>query len=265
MFEGIPFSTIVLVGIVILYALSVVNVLREYERGVIFRLGRLLPASKGPGLILVFWPIDRMERISLRMVAMDVPAQDVITKDNVSVKVNAIVYFRVIEPNSAVVSVENYLYATSQLSQTTLRSVLGQVELDDLLSKREELNDRLQSILDQHTDPWGIKVSLVEIKTVDLPAEMQRAMARQAEAERERRAKIIHAEGEFQAAARLQEAGSTLSQEPVSLQLRYLSTLSEIATEQNSTIVFPIPMDLLSPLIQMTQKAGAQSGGDSED
>ena len=196
---------------------------------------------------------------------MDVPAQDVITKDNVSVKVNAIVYFRVIEPNSAVVSVENYLYATSQLSQTTLRSVLGQVELDDLLSKREELNDRLQSILDQHTDPWGIKVSLVEIKTVDLPAEMQRAMARQAEAERERRAKIIHAEGEFQAAARLQEAGSTLSQEPVSLQLRYLSTLSEIATEQNSTIVFPLPMDLLSPLMQMAKKAGAQSGGDSED
>ena len=265
MFEGIPFSTIVLVGIVILYVLSVVNVLREYERGVIFRLGRLLPESKGPGLILVFWPIDRMERISLRMVAMDVPAQDVITKDNVSVKVNAIVYFRVIEPNSAVVSVENYLYATSQLSQTTLRSVLGQVELDDLLSKREELNDRLQSILDQHTDPWGIKVSLVEIKTVDLPAEMQRAMARQAEAERERRAKIIHAEGEFQAAARLQEAGSTLSQEPVSLQLRYLSTLSEIATEQNSTIVFPIPMDLLSPLIKIAKKAGAQSGGDSED
>ena len=174
--------------------------------------GRLLPESKGPGLILVFWPIDRMERISLRMVAMDVPAQDVITKDNVSVKVNAIVYFRVIEPNSAVVSVENYLYATSQLSQTTLRSVLGQVELDDLLSKREELNDRLQSILDQHTDPWGIKVSLVEIKTVDLPAEMQRAMARQAEAERERRAKVIHAEGEFQAASRLQEAGSTLSE-----------------------------------------------------
>ena len=265
MFEGIPFSTIVLVGIVILYVLSVVNVLREYERGVIFRLGRLLPESKGPGLILVFWPIDRMERISLRMVAMDVPAQDVITKDNVSVKVNAIVYFRVIEPNSAVVSVENYLYATSQLSQTTLRSVLGQVELDDLLSKREELNDRLQSILDQHTDPWGIKVSLVEIKTVDLPAEMQRAMARQAEAERERRAKVIHAEGEYQAAARLQQAGSTLSQEPVSLQLRYLSTLSEIATEQNSTIVFPIPMDLLSPLIQMAKKAGAQSGGDSED
>ena len=265
MFEGIPFSTIVLVGIVILYALSVVNVLREYERGVIFRLGRLLPDSKGPGLILVFWPIDRMERISLRMVAMDVPAQDVITKDNVSVKVNAIVYFRVIEPNSAVVSVENYLYATSQLSQTTLRSVLGQVELDGLLSKREELNDRLQSILDQHTDPWGIKVSLVEIKTVDLPAEMQRAMARQAEAERERRAKVIHAEGEFQAAARLQEAGSTLSQEPVSLQLRYLSTLSEIATEQNSTIVFPLPMDLLSPLMQMAKKAGAQSGGDSED
>ena len=265
MFDAVPFSTIVLVGIVILYALSVVNVLREYERGVIFRLGRLLPDSKGPGLILVFWPIDRMERISLRMVAMDVPAQDVITKDNVSVKVNAIVYFRVIEPNSAVVSVENYLYATSQLSQTTLRSVLGQVELDGLLSKREELNDRLQSILDQHTDPWGIKVSLVEIKTVDLPAEMQRAMARQAEAERERRAKVIHAEGEFQAAARLQEAGNTLSKEPVSLQLRYLSTLSEIATEQNSTIVFPIPMDLLSPLMQMAKQSGAPNGGDSED
>jgi regulator of protease activity HflC (stomatin/prohibitin superfamily) len=264
MFDAIPFSTIVLVGIGILYALSVVNVLREYERGVIFRLGRLLPESKGPGLILVFWPIDRMERISLRMVAMDVPAQDVITMDNVSVKVNAIVYFRVIEPNSAVVSVENYLYATSQLAQTTLRSVLGQVELDGLLSKREELNDRLQSILDQHTDPWGIKVSLVEIKTVDLPAEMQRAMARQAEAERERRAKIIHAEGEFQAAARLREAGATLATEPVSLQLRYLSTLSEIATEQNSTIVFPLPMDLLSPLMQIAKKTGAQSGGDSE-
>ena len=264
MFEAVSFSTLVLVGIVILYALSVINVLREYERGVIFRLGRLLPDSKGPGLILVFWPIDRMERISLRMVAMDVPAQDVITKDNVSVKVNAIVYFRVIGPNSAVVSVENYLYATSQLSQTTLRSVLGQVELDDLLSKREELNDRLQSILDQHTDPWGIKVSLVEIKTVDLPAEMQRAMARQAEAERERRAKIIHAQGEFQAAERLREAGATLSREPVSLQLRYLSTLSEIATEQNSTIVFPLPMDLLTPL-KMAKKVGAQSGGDSED
>ncbi len=265
MFEGIPFSTIVLVGIVLLYVLSVVNVLREYERGVIFRLGRLLPDSKGPGLILVFWPIDRMERISLRMVAMDVPSQDIITKDNVSVKVNAIVYFRVIEPNSAVVSVENYLYATSQLSQTTLRSVLGQVELDDLLSKREELNDRLQSILDQHTDPWGIKVSLVEIKTVDLPGEMQRAMARQAEAERERRAKVIHAEGEFQAASRLREAGGMLSSEPVSVQLRYLSTLSEIATEQNSTIVFPLPMDVLSPLIQMFKRVGAQSGGDSED
>ena len=265
MFESVSFTTLILVGIVVLYALSVVNILREYERGVIFRLGRLLPAAKGPGLILVFWPIDRIERISLRMVVMDVPAQDVITKDNVSVKVNAIVYFRVVEPTSAVVSVENYLFATSQLSQTTLRSVLGQVELDDLLSKREELNDRLQSILDQHTDPWGIKVSLVEIKTVDLPAEMQRAMARQAEAERERRAKIIHAQGEFQAAERLREAGATLAKEPVSLQLRYLSTLSEIATEQNSTIVFPLPIDLVTPLIQLAKKAGAQSGGDSED
>ena len=215
-------SYLVLVGILVLYLLSVVNVLREYERGVIFRLGRLLPESKGPGLILVFWPIDRMERISLRLVTMDVPSQDVITRDNVSVKVNAIVYFRVVEPNSAVVSVENFLYATSQLSQTTLRSVLGQVELDDLLSKREELNERLQTILDQSTDPWGIKVTMVEIKTVDLPTEMQRAMARQAEAERERRAKIIHAEGEFQAAERLRDAGKTLAEEPVAFQLRYL-------------------------------------------
>lgn len=255
---------VLLIGIFVLYLLSVFNVLKEYERGVIFRLGRLLPESKGPGLILVFWPIDRMVRISLRMVAMDVPAQDVITKDNVSLKVNAIVYFRVVQPNSAVVSVENYLYATSQLAQTTLRSVLGQVELDDLLSKREELNERLQSILDQHTDPWGIKVSLVEIKTVDLPSEMQRAMARQAEAERERRAKVIHAEGEFQAAARLQEAGSTLSKEPVSVQLRYLSTLAEIATEQNSTIVFPLPMDLLTPLVQMVERIRDQGSSESK-
>ena len=194
---------LILVGILILYVFSVVNVLREYERGVIFRLGRLLPNPKGPGLILVFWPLDRMEKISLRTVTMDVPAQDVITRDNVSVKVNAIIYFRVVDANRAVVSVENYLYATSQLAQTTLRSVLGEVELDDLLSQRETLNERLQSILDQQTDAWGIKVSTVEVKTVDLPAEMQRAMARQAEAEREKRAKIIHAEGEAQAAERL--------------------------------------------------------------
>ncbi len=257
-------SYLVVIGIIILYLLSVVNVLREYERGVIFRLGRLLPKSKGPGLILVFWPIDRMERISLRLVTMDVPAQDVITRDNVSVKVNAIVYFRVIEPNSAVVSVENFLYATSQLSQTTLRSVLGQVELDDLLSKREELNERLQAILDQHTDPWGIKVTMVEIKTVDLPSEMQRAMARQAEAERERRAKIIHAEGEFQASERLLEAGQKLAQEPVAFQLRYLSTLTEIGMEQNSTIVFPIPLDLFAPFVEGMKRVKEQTKSESE-
>ncbi|MBI4447222.1 MAG: slipin family protein [Acidobacteria bacterium] len=239
-------STLILIGVILLYLLSSINVLREYERAVIFRLGRLLPNAKGPGLVFVFWPIDRMEKVSLRMVTMDVPAQDIITRDNVSVKVNAIVYFRVFDSNRAIVSVENYLYATSQLAQTTLRSVLGQVELDDLLSKRDELNDRLQTILDQHTDPWGIKVSLVEVKTVDLPAEMQRAMARQAEAEREKRAKIIHAEGEFQASARLADAARALALEPIAIQLRYLQTLTEIGMEQNSTIVFPVPVDLLS-------------------
>jgi regulator of protease activity HflC (stomatin/prohibitin superfamily) len=245
---------LILAAILILYLLSVINVLREYERGVIFRLGRLLSMAKGPGLILVFWPIDRMVRVSLRIVAMDVPAQDIITRDNVSVKVNAIVYFRVFDANRAIVSVENYLYATSQLAQTTLRSVLGQVELDDLLSKREELNDRLQSILDQHTDPWGIKVTLVEVKTVDLPTEMQRAMARQAEAEREKRAKIIHAEGEYQASERLAAAAQALSQEPVSVQLRYLQTLTEIGMEQNSTIIFPVPVDIFSTLSNIVEK-----------
>jgi regulator of protease activity HflC (stomatin/prohibitin superfamily) len=242
--------TFVIVGIIILYLISVINILREYERGVIFRLGRLLPEAKGPGIILVFWPIDRIERVSLRTVTMDVPAQDVITRDNVTVKVNAIVYFRVLDANKAIVTVENYLYATSQLAQTTLRSVLGEVELDDLLSQREELNTRLQGILDEQTDVWGIKVSMVEIKTVDLPTEMQRAMARQAEAERERRAKIIHSEGEFQAAQKLQEAAAVLAKEPIAFQLRYLSTLTEIGIEQNSTIVFPVPVDLLKPLIQ---------------
>jgi regulator of protease activity HflC (stomatin/prohibitin superfamily) len=239
-------APLIVVGILILYLLSAINVLREYERGVIFRLGRLLSAPKGPGLIFVFYPIDRMDRISLRTVTMDVPAQDVITRDNVSVKVNAIVYFRVVDANRAVVTVENYLYATSQLAQTTLRSVLGQVELDDLLSKREELNERLQTILDEHTDPWGIKVSAVEVKTVDLPAEMQRAMAKQAEAEREKRAKIIHAEGEYQASQKLLEAAETLAREPMTMQLRYLSTLTEIGMEQNSTIIFPLPIDMLA-------------------
>ena len=240
---------LIILGILLLYLFSVVNILREYERGVIFRLGRLLSEAKGPGLILVFWPLDRIQKVSLRTVTMDVPPQDVITRDNVTVKVNAIIYFRVIDANKAIVSVENYLYATSQLAQTTLRSVLGQVELDELLSQREELNSRLQTILDEQTDVWGIKVSVVEVKTVDLPAEMQRAMAKQAEAERERRAKVIHAEGEYQAAEKLKDAAGVLAEEPLSIQLRYLSTLTEIGINQNSTIIFPIPMDLLSPLI----------------
>ncbi|MDA2937222.1 slipin family protein [Acidobacteria bacterium AH-259-A15] len=236
----------IVIAVFVIYLLSAIKILRQYEKGVIFRLGKLLPKPKGPGLVFVFWPIDQMERISLRTITMDVPEQDVITRDNVSVKVNAIVYFRVVDANRAVVSVENYLYATSQLAQTTLRSVLGQVELDDLLSKREELNERLQTILDEHTDPWGIKVLMVEVKTVDLPSEMQRAMARQAEAEREKRAKIIHAEGEFQASKRLLDAAETLAREPLTIQLRYLSTLTEIGMEQNSTIIFPLPIDILS-------------------
>jgi len=257
---------VIVVLILLLYLFSLINILKEYERGVIFRLGRLLPDAKGPGIVLVFWPLDRLVRVSLRTVTMDVPAQDVITKDNVTVKVNAIVYFRVLDANKAIVTVEDYLYATSQLAQTTLRSVLGEVELDDLLSQREKLNNSLQSILDEHTDVWGIKVSMVEIKTVDLPTEMQRAMAKQAEAERERRAKIIHAEGESQAAERLREAASVLSQEPLSFQLRYLSTLTEIGVEQNSVIVFPLPMDLLSPLLE--KRGGAtpkQTASDKDE
>ena len=239
-------SALIVLVIVVLYILSSIKILRQYEKGVIFRLGKLLAEPKGPGVILVFWPIDQMERVSLRTVTFDVPAQDVITRDNVTVKVNAIVYFRVVDANRAIVSVENYLYATSQLAQTTLRSVLGEVELDDLLSKREQLNERLQTILDQSTDPWGIKVAMVEVKTVDLPSEMQRAMARQAEAEREKRAKIIHADGEFQAAQKLLDAASTLAKEPLTIQLRYLSTLTEIGMEQNSVIVFPLPIDMIS-------------------
>ncbi|PYV30623.1 MAG: hypothetical protein DMG09_27175, partial [Acidobacteria bacterium] len=215
-------------GILILYLLSTINIIKEYERAVIFRLGRLMHDAKGPGLIWVFWPVDKMVRISLRTITLDVPPQDIITRDNVSVKVNAIVYFRVMNAPRAVTEVENYLYATSQLAQTTLRSVLGQVDLDDLLSQREKLNVKLQDILDQHTGAWGIKVALVEVKQVDLPQEMQRAMAKQAEAEREKRAKVIHAEGEFQAAAKLAEAAAVITTEPVALQLRYLQTLTEI-------------------------------------
>ncbi len=222
-----------------------INILNEYERAVIFRLGRLVSKPKGPGLVLIFWPIDRMVKISLRTVVLDVPSQDVITKDNVSVKVNAVVYFRVMDPTKAVVEVENFLFATSEMAQTTLRSVLGQAELDELLSEREKLNEELQSIIDAHTDPWGVKVSSVEVKHVDLPQEMQRAMAKQAEAEREKRAKIIHAEGEMQASHRLAEAADIISENPTTLQLRYLQTLTEIASEQNSTILFPLPIDLL--------------------
>jgi regulator of protease activity HflC (stomatin/prohibitin superfamily) len=240
---------------VALYILLSVRILRQYEKGVIFRWGKLMPEPKGPGLIFVFRPMDQMERVSLRLVTMDVPAQDVITRDNVTLKVNAIVYFRVVDANLAIVSVENYLYATSQLAQTRLRSVLGEVELDDVLSKREELNERLQSILDQSTDPWGIKVSMVEVKTVDLPSEMQRAMARQAEAEREKRAKIIHADGEFQASEKLLEAARTLAKEPLTIQLRYLSTLTEIGMEQNSVIVFPLPIDMISHFFTGSQPA----------
>jgi|SRR5438093_808554 len=236
---------LILVLIVVFYLITSIKVLAEYERGVIFRLGKLLPQPKGPGVILVFAPIDRMVRVSLRTVVFDVPPQDVITRDNVSVKVNAVVYFRVVDPRRAIVEVENYNYATSQLAQTTLRSVLGQVELDDLLSQRERLNQQLQQILDQHTDPWGIKVSAVEVKHVDLPADMQRAMARQAEAEREKRAKIIHAAGELEASAKLAQAAAVIAAEPVAITLRYLQTLTEIGSEQNSTIVFPLPIDML--------------------
>ena len=244
--------------IVALYLLSSIKVLNEYERGVIFRLGKLLRQSKGPGVILVFAPIDRMVRVSLRTIVMDVPPQDVITRDNVSVKVNAVVYFRVMDPQKAIVEVENFHYATSQLAQTTLRSVLGQVELDGLLSQREKLNSDLQVILDQNTDAWGIKVSSVEVKHVDLPPDMQRAMARQAEAEREKRAKIIHASGEFTASKQLSEAAAVLAVEPNAITLRYLQTLTEIASEKNSTIVFPLPIELLN-MIRRTPPAGGSS------
>ena len=233
---------------VVFWLLSSVKILNEYERGVIFRLGRLLSEAKGPGIIIVAFPIDRMVRVSLRTVVHDIPPQDVISRDNVSMKVNAVVYYRVLDARKAVVEVEQYHYATSQLAQTTLRSVLGQADLDDLLSERERLNAELQQILDRHTDPWGIKVSSVEVKHVDLPPEMQRAMAKQAEAEREKRAKIIHAEGEFQAAAQLVSAADKIAANPTSLQLRYLQTLTEIATEKNSTIIFPMPIDLFEAL-----------------
>jgi regulator of protease activity HflC (stomatin/prohibitin superfamily) len=242
--EFAPLSLLAVV-LVVVWLLNSIKILREYERGVIFRLGRLLPQPKGPGLIFVFWPIDRMVRVSLRTVTLEVPPQDIISRHNVSVKLNAVVYFRVINAIKSIVEVENYLYATTQLAQTTLRSVLGEVVLDDLLSRRETLNLKLQEILDRHADPWGIKVALVEVKQVDLPQEMQRAMAKQAEAEREKRAKIIHADGEFQASEKLAQAATVISREPVALQLRYLQTLTEIGVEKNTTVIFPIPIDIL--------------------
>ena len=247
MFGASP--VVFLIIFLLILAASAVKILREYERGVIFRLGRLIGA-KGPGLFFIIPGIDKMLKISLRTVTMDIPPQDVITRDNVSIKVNAVVYFRVMDPNKAVVEVENYLYATSQLAQTTLRSVVGQAELDELLSQREKINITLQDILDKHTEPWGIKVSLVETKQVDLPEEMRRAIARQAEAERERRAKVIHAEGEAQAAEKLAEAAKVISVNPAAIQLRFLQTLTEVATEKNSTTVFPVPIDLLTPFLK---------------
>ena len=246
---GLPSGFFFLIIFLLILAASAIKILREYERGVIFRLGRLIGA-KGPGIIFIIPGVDKLLRISLRLVTLDVPSQDVITRDNVSIKVNAVVYFRVIDPNKAVVEVENYLYATSQLAQTTLRSVVGQVELDELLAHRDKINITLQDILDKHTEPWGIKVSLVETKQVDLPEEMRRAIARQAEAERERRAKVIHAEGEAQAAAKMAEAAQVLSVYPAAIQLRFLQTLTEVATEKNSTTIFPVPIDLLKPFLE---------------
>ncbi|SFN00020.1 slipin family protein [Thermodesulforhabdus norvegica] len=251
------YGLIVLVVLLILFLSSALKVLKEYERGVIFRLGRVIGA-KGPGLIILIPVIDRMQKVSLRLITMDVAPQDVITRDNVSVKVNAVVYFRVVDPVKAVVSVENYLFATSQLAQTTLRSVCGQAELDELLSEREKINAHLQEILDKHTDPWGVKVTVVELKHIDLPQEMQRAMARQAEAERERRAKIISAEGEYQAAEKLAEAARIISEQPIALQLRYLQTLREIATENNSTTLFPIPIEIIKPFLTSLDKSESE-------
>ncbi|MGH9672310.1 MAG: slipin family protein [Bryobacteraceae bacterium] len=251
-------TTIALV-IVVLYLLSSIKVLAEYERGVIFRLGRVLKEPKGPGVILVFAPIDRIVRTSLRIETMEVPAQDVVTRDNVTVKVNAVIYFRIVDPVRAVIEVANYLYATSQLAQTTLRSVLGEVELDELLSEREKLNVRLQAVLDQHTGPWGVKVTLVEVKQVDLPEVMIRAIAKQAEAEREKRAKIIHSAGELEAAAKLAQAAEMMQKQPVAIQLRYLQTLVEIGAEKNTTVVFPLPVDIFSSLGKVLDNASRSS------
>jgi len=261
MSDVIPLSPVLLIFIIIvgIWLLNSIKILREYERGVIFRLGRVLAEPKGPGLILVFAPFDRMVRVSLRIDTLEVPGQDVVTRDNVTVKVNAVVYFRVVDPRLAIVEVSNFLYATSQLSQTTLRSVLGEVELDELLSQREKLNVRLQSILDQHTAPWGVKVTMVEVKQVDLAEQMIRAIARQAEAERERRAKIIHAEGEYTASEKLAMAAEIIQKQPAAIQLRYLQTLVEIGTEKNTTIVFPLPLDIIASLERALDRVGARN------
>jgi regulator of protease activity HflC (stomatin/prohibitin superfamily) len=246
--QTISVLSVVLIFFVIIILSNAIRVLREYERGVVFRLGRLI-GGKGPGIIFLVPIIDRMVKVSLRTVVLDVPPQDVITKDNVSIKVNAVVYFRVVQPEKAIVDVENYLFATSQISQTTLRSILGQSELDELLAQRDKINQELQKIIDEHTEPWGIKVSNVEVKQIDLPIEMQRAMAKQAEAERERRAKIVHAEGEMQASQKLSDAAKVISENPIALQLRFLQTLTEVAADKNSTILFPVPIDLIKPFI----------------
>ncbi len=251
------YAIITIVVLVVMFLAASLRILNEYERGVIFRLGRVI-ATKGPGLIILIPIIDRMVKVDMRIITMDVPPQDVITRDNVSIKVNAVIYFRVLTANEAVIEVENFLYATSQLAQTTLRSVCGQVELDELLAEREKINARLQEILDRSTDPWGIKVSTVEVKHIDLPQEMQRAMAKQAEAERERRAKVISAEGEFQAATKLTQAGKMMAEEPISLQLRYLQTLVLVAAENNSTTLFPIPIDLFEPFVDLMKKKNKQ-------
>lgn len=254
--QTLPISAIVILLFIIFVLSSAIRILREYERGVVFRLGRLM-SVRGPGLIILIPVIDKMVKVSLRTVVMDVPPQDIITEDNVSIKVNAVVYFRVLQPQKAIVEVENYLVATSQFSQTTLRSVLGQSELDDLLSQREKINQKLQQIIDTHTEPWGIKVSNVEVKQIDLPQEMQRAMAKQAEAERERRSKVIAAEGEYQASQRLADAARILSEQPSALTLRYLQTLREIATENNSTTIFPVPIDLVKPFLNLDKGQGS--------
>ena len=260
MIPSMALGMAIVVLIFVIWLFNCLNILREYERAVVFRLGRVLKKEKGPGLVLIFWPIDKIVKVSLRVVTWEVPPQDIITRDNVSLKVNAVVYFRVVDATKAIIAVENFRYAVEQAAQTSLRAVLGEVELDDLLAQREKLNDRLQTILDEHTETWGLKVTQVQVKQVDLPQEMQRAIAAQAEAERERRAKIISAEGEFQASEKLAQAAGVLNREPVAITLRYLQTLIEIGSEQNTTIVFPLPLDLLGGLGKLAASAAPRAG-----